>query len=332
MGKSRDLLLKDLEVKMKNGDITEDDAKQSLYVFDKVQQVSNAVKDLDVSAEDKATIASLLKKRDDIKVKMQNKDDVLLGREKQQVADINNQINEIILKPKEDAVQEQAAGQVPVQPGTGVGQEVAQGEPQAEPQGVTQEGQVQEEVAPTQQPDIEGEVSRLEQLFAEQETAPTQAAGVSISNDTDVEELRNRTQSKSQQATTQEEKNSADTKVKIIDTAKKAIKTLKSVFPDVDIVIHDDEGSYNAYQKLDLKTLFNEQTKLINWINKNVGQDAFDTFVHDTCYFHRNTTCHGHWRMCVIIAGTTIHCECRACGDNTKYCVTGIMLYSGDLC
>lgn len=106
--------------------------------------------------------------------------------------------------------------------------------------------QVQEEVAPTQQPDIEGEVSRLEQLFAEQETAPTKAAGVSILNDTDVEELRNRTQSKSQQATTQEEKNSADTRLKVIDTAKKAINTLKSVLPNVDIIIHDDEGSYNA--------------------------------------------------------------------------------------
>jgi hypothetical protein len=39
------------------------------------------------------------------------------------------------------------------------------------------------------------------------------------------------------------------------------------------------QESYNAYQKLDQKTIFNEQTKLINWINKNVGQDAFDTFV-----------------------------------------------------
>jgi hypothetical protein len=39
------------------------------------------------------------------------------------------------------------------------------------------------------------------------------------------------------------------------------------------------QESYNAYQKLDEKELFNEQTKLINWINKNVGQDAFDTFV-----------------------------------------------------
>lgn len=189
MGKSRDLLLKDLEVKMKNGDITEDDAKQSLYVFDKVQQVSNAVKDLDVSAEDKATIASLLKKRDDIKVKMQNKDEVLLGREKQQIADINNQINEIILKPKEDAVQEQAAGQVPVQSTTGVSQQVAQGEPQAGPQVAA------EEVVTTKEqleaPLTEEEVNRkseLEQALASpNEDNKTVTIGESILNIEDAQ-------------------------------------------------------------------------------------------------------------------------------------------------
>jgi len=49
------------------------------------------------------------------------------------------------LKEEQDAVQEQAAGQVPVQPTTTVGQEVEQGVPQAEPQVTAQEG-VQEEV------------------------------------------------------------------------------------------------------------------------------------------------------------------------------------------
>ena len=56
----------------------------------------------------------------------------------------------IIGKPKtiqEDAFQKQAAGQVPVQPRTGISQEMAQGEPQAEPQGVTQEGK--EKVKPS---------------------------------------------------------------------------------------------------------------------------------------------------------------------------------------
>ncbi|NBW34830.1 MAG: hypothetical protein EBR30_07395 [Cytophagia bacterium] len=46
--------------------------------------------------------------------------------------------------PKTDAVQKQTAGQVPVQPETRVGQEVEQGKPQAEPQGVTEEGQEEE--------------------------------------------------------------------------------------------------------------------------------------------------------------------------------------------
>jgi predicted GNAT family acetyltransferase len=46
----------------------------------------------------------------------------------------NEKINE-----QQDAIQEQAAGQVPVQSGTGVSQEVAQGVPQAEPQGVAEE-------------------------------------------------------------------------------------------------------------------------------------------------------------------------------------------------
>ena len=50
------------------------------------------------------------------------------------------------LKSEEDAFQKQAAGQVPVQPGATISEEVAQGEPQAEPQGIAEEG-VQEEVS-----------------------------------------------------------------------------------------------------------------------------------------------------------------------------------------
>jgi hypothetical protein len=51
------------------------------------------------------------------------------------------------LKQEQDAIQEQAAGEVPVQSGATVSEEVAQGEPQAEPQ-VTAEAGVQEEVTP----------------------------------------------------------------------------------------------------------------------------------------------------------------------------------------
>jgi len=54
--------------------------------------------------------------------------------------------NQVTPKTETDAVQEQAAGEVPVQPGATVGEEVAQGEPQAEPQGPAEEGQAAEEV------------------------------------------------------------------------------------------------------------------------------------------------------------------------------------------
>jgi hypothetical protein len=66
------------------------------------------------------------------------------------------------LKSEQDAIQEQAAGQVPIQPRTGVSQEVAQGEPQAEPQ-VTAEAGVQEEVIPTKTriAELEKEKSKL---------------------------------------------------------------------------------------------------------------------------------------------------------------------------
>ena len=45
---------------------------------------------------------------------------------------------------KDYAIQEQTAGEVPVQPTTAVGEEVVQGEPTAEPQGLTEEGKAKE--------------------------------------------------------------------------------------------------------------------------------------------------------------------------------------------
>lgn len=56
---------------------------------------------------------------------------------------VDIELNQINQKQK-DAIQEQTAGQVPVQPTTGVGEEVVQGEPKAEPQGITEEGKAEE--------------------------------------------------------------------------------------------------------------------------------------------------------------------------------------------
>lgn len=77
-----------------------------------------------------------------------------IGKDK--AAAIRSQIKTI----QENAVQKQAAGEVPVQPTAGVSGEVAQGIPQAEPQVTPQEGQVQtKEVVPNR---IESEKFLLE--------------------------------------------------------------------------------------------------------------------------------------------------------------------------
>lgn len=88
-------------------------------------------------------------------------DELLKTKSKEELLAMNIQIEndtqgrverfqEIIQQTKpteQDAIQEQAAGQVPVQSGTGNRQEMAQGEPQAEPQVVAEAG-TQEEVTP----------------------------------------------------------------------------------------------------------------------------------------------------------------------------------------
>jgi hypothetical protein len=97
----------------------------------------------------------------------------------------------IIGKPKtiqQDAIQEQAAGEVPVQSGAGVSQEVAEGVAQAEPQGVTQEGQVQEEVVPTQE-ELDLETQLAEDLnVIKSETKPRlRVEGIDIPAEEDID-------------------------------------------------------------------------------------------------------------------------------------------------
>jgi len=62
---------------------------------------------------------------------------------------VDIELNQINQKQK-DAIQEQTAGQVPVQPTTAVGEEVVQGEPTTKPQVLTEEGKAEEEVTPSE--------------------------------------------------------------------------------------------------------------------------------------------------------------------------------------
>jgi hypothetical protein len=77
---------------------------------------------------------------------------------------------EQLLTPTQDAVQKQTAGQVPVQSGTTSSQEVAKGEPQAEPKSTADKGQAQEtgkeEVGTTETTGQEGGLDNLEEKMS----------------------------------------------------------------------------------------------------------------------------------------------------------------------
>jgi hypothetical protein len=236
--KSRDIIKSDLEYKIKKGEMTPEDAKQAMYIFDKVQRVAGMVRDLDVDDADKANIVNLLNERNNISESIKGKDDVLIEPQKKRIDEINNEIRtlaskprtvvgveprysidgvdygkkewmdkigsmnqeqlksakikadnaekdavdflnektkyinvtpevkmmpegaEVITKKQEDAVQEQATGQVPVQPTTGVGQQVEERKPETGPEVVTEEG-IEETITPKE------EVGQIGQFLVE---------------------------------------------------------------------------------------------------------------------------------------------------------------------
>ena len=79
-------------------------------------------------------------------------------------------------------------------------------------------------------------------------TAATTAAtkeGVSASDQGAFENVKQSLTTQFNKAKNENEKTKAKNKLDVIDKAKKAVNTLKSIFPDFDIVIHDNEQSYN---------------------------------------------------------------------------------------
>jgi hypothetical protein len=139
-----------------------------------------------------------------------------------------NDIVDNILKPKENAVQKPTTEEGVLrteQPQVGL-PTVGQGNTQ---QATTQEGVTPaktQEVKP-----IEQELSELEQMFPTE--GPTgENRGVAASNNQAMDEMASR---------------ATDERVKkVIKTAQRLTKTLKSLFPTADINLHETEDSYNG--------------------------------------------------------------------------------------
>ena len=133
-----------LKAKVIKGELTAPEAKQIVRDFtivkSKVDQMPN-----DLSEQGKAASLDLMMEKDKLEKTIQGKDPNLVKPQKDRIAEIDKRLQEIA---KENAVQEQATSEVPLQPEAGVGGEVAQGTPETTTEQVTEEGEqaVEEEV------------------------------------------------------------------------------------------------------------------------------------------------------------------------------------------
>lgn len=132
-------------------DIKNDYEGRQVRLQDKI--VTNTIKEEVKQAQpdlNEPTVNAIVDLQKQLNTLEGNKTEVAKDKAAQIRAEIKNLQENPITETKpvqEDAIQEQAAGQVPVQSGATVSKEVAQGEPQAEPQ-VTAEAGTQEEVKP----------------------------------------------------------------------------------------------------------------------------------------------------------------------------------------
>ena len=140
-------LVNSLKADLLTGKMTSEEAKSIINSFNTIQGKVRSMPD-NLSPEAKAESLELMMERERLDKEKEGKDPNLVKPQVDRINDINNRLQEIA---QENAVQEQATSEVPVQPEAGVGGEVAQGAPETTTEQVTEEGEqaVEEEVVPT---------------------------------------------------------------------------------------------------------------------------------------------------------------------------------------
>jgi hypothetical protein len=253
-----------------NGDITIEQAKETLNNYrNSVGLFKSMPEGLDTEAKKESM--NLLKEKRDLENQIIGKDDALVKPQKERI----NEINESLTKISEDAIQKQATDEsvlLSEQSKMGL-QEVGKGNTQLEGAATrdqetltndeqkrkveleealkepnTQNGTVtigdqsitiedaQKELDAFNKPTtIEQELTKMEERFGQQISStiePTTDQGISVTNKSAIDDIKTKTTDQG--------------RVKVIEAAQRVLKTLKSVLPNYDIVLHDDEGSYNA--------------------------------------------------------------------------------------
>lgn len=118
-----------------SGEISKDEAKRQIDKINQVEGVLNKIP----SKVDKFEAFKLITERDELQKEIAGKDPALVAAQTERVSAINDELKQLSY-----AVQEQTTSEVSVQPGAEVSGEMAQGEPEAGPQEVTQEGEQEE--------------------------------------------------------------------------------------------------------------------------------------------------------------------------------------------
>jgi hypothetical protein len=111
--------------------------------------------------------------------------------------------------------------------------------------------------APKVEEVVKDEMAEMEEMFAQLSTPPTENQGVSATSKSAIDNLKTNTKD--------------NARVKVIEAAQKLIKTLKSVFPNMDIFIHDNEGSYNAAMAMPNVLGVSDSAGNFSYIKQNDG-------------------------------------------------------------
>lgn len=151
-----------LKTKVTAGDMTMAEAKEELNDYRNSVGLYRSIP-TDLSTEAKKEAMNLVREKQVIEERIKDKDEALVKKQKDRIAEINVQLNNL----SENAVQEQTTSEVPIQSETAVSEEVAGGKSTAESQVTTEEGK-KEEVTPEIQSKIdEIEARRQKELVPE---------------------------------------------------------------------------------------------------------------------------------------------------------------------
>ena len=158
---------------LSTGRIDVAEASQRIADFESSKKIADQIPD-DLSIEDQKKAFSILRENTGIEANIKDLQKYIAGKNPNLVANINKQIEDLqkriednnnqLTKLSENAVQKQTTSEVPIQPKAGGRIQMAEGEPQAEPQVTTQEGQ-REEIERRRQEELKSEERRTCLLY-----------------------------------------------------------------------------------------------------------------------------------------------------------------------